>query len=96
MFTVGVKQQCNNKNNYDAIGMGAWQTVHAMFRHFFITLQSDILSTVTSGFLKQLIILKSFNSVFYLVILFCDEQTYIAVSQILAPNKQTPTYLFLL
>ena len=30
---------------------------------FSVTLQTEILSKVTSGFLKQMIILKSFNSV---------------------------------
>ena len=63
-----------------------------------MTLQSDILSIVTSGFLKQLIILKSFNSVFYLFILFCDEQTYIAVSILNISNigaQQTNTNLLI-
>ena len=36
--------------------------------NFSMTIQSEILSTVTSGFLKQMIIRESFNSV--LVILY--------------------------
>ena len=33
------------------------------FINFSVTLQTEVLSTVTSDFLKQMIILKSFNSV---------------------------------
>ena len=47
---------------YDAIGIGALQTVYAMFRHFLMTLPNEIISTETSVFLKHIIFLKSFNS----------------------------------
>ena len=43
--------------------MGAWQRVYAMLHQFSMTLRTEILSTVTSDFLKQIIILKSFDSV---------------------------------
>ena len=35
-----------------------------MLHQFLVTLQFEILLTVTSDFLKQMIMLKSFNSVF--------------------------------
>ena len=39
-----------------------------------MTLQTEILSTVTSGFLKQTILLKSFNSVLFLVPEACNSK----------------------
>ena len=45
------------------IGIGAWQIVYIMFHEFFNDVTTKILSTVTSDFLKQMLILKSFNSV---------------------------------
>ena len=50
---------------YDIIGIGAWQTVYAMLHQLFNDITTEILSTVTSACLKQMIILKSFNSVLY-------------------------------
>ena len=53
------------RNIYDVIGIGAWQTVCARLRHFFsMTLLTEILSTLTSDFLKQMSIRNLFNSVF--------------------------------
>ena len=37
-----------------------------MLRQFSVTLETEILLTVTFNFLKQMIILRSFNSVLYL------------------------------
>ena len=48
------------------IGIGARQTMYTMHHQFSMTLQTEILLTVTSDFPKQMIILKSFNSVFYI------------------------------
>ena len=39
-----------------------------MLRYLSKTLQTDVLITETSDFLKQIIIVKSFNSVFYVII----------------------------
>ena len=44
-----------------SFGIGAWQTVNAMLLNFLMILQTEILSTETSDFLKQIIFLKSFN-----------------------------------
>ena len=43
--------------------------MHAMLRYFSVTLQTEILSTVALYFLKQIIILKTFNSV---LSMFCQ------------------------
>ena len=47
---------------YDIIGTGAWQNMPCSIS-FSMTLQTEIFSTITSDFLKQMIILKSFISV---------------------------------
>ena len=39
---------------YYVIGIGEWQSVYAMFTQFLMTLQTKILSTETSDFLKQI------------------------------------------
>ena len=50
---------------YDIIGIGAWQTVYAMLLQFLMTLQTEILSTEASDFLKHAFFLKSFNSMLF-------------------------------
>ena len=47
-------------------GIRACQTVSAVFPKFSLTLQADLFSTETSDFLKQIVFLKSFNSVLYM------------------------------
>ena len=49
--------------------------VYAMPHQFLMTLQTEILSTVTSDFLKEKIILKSFNSLVAAVFYFLALQT---------------------
>ena len=46
---------------FDIIGIGAWQTVYAMLLQFSMALQTEILFIETPYFLKQIILLKSFN-----------------------------------
>ena len=50
---------------YDVTGIGAWLTVYVKYRQCFNILQTA-LSKETSAFLKQIIIVNSLNSVFYL------------------------------
>ena len=49
---------------HSCIDIGACQTVYAMLLEFSDSLQTEILSTETSDFLKQIIFLNSFESVF--------------------------------
>ena len=46
------------------IGKGAWQAIYAMLRRIFNDIKTEILSTETSDFFKQIVFLRSFNSVF--------------------------------
>ena len=52
---------------YDIIGSGAWQACIPCSTIFSIKLQTEILSTETSDFLKQIIILRAFDSVLILL-----------------------------
>ena len=47
-----------------SVGTEAWHIVYDMLRQFSRTLHTDLFSTETSNFLKQIIFLKPFNSSF--------------------------------
>ena len=53
--------------------------MYAMLHQFLMTLQNEILSTVTSDFLKQKIILKSFNSLFNMIFLWMEIRKYFLI-----------------
>ena len=77
---------------YDITGLGAWQAVYAMLAKFSMTLQTKILSTGTSAFLKQIIFIKSFNSVLYML---TSSQNYslIYVQHIMCADSQFITLI---
>ena len=50
--------------NYDVTGINAWQIVYTCHAPPNFQWQFEILSTETSDFLKQIVFLNPFNSVF--------------------------------
>ena len=58
---------------YDDTSTWEWQTVYAGFANVFNAITNEILSTETSEFHKQIIILNSFNTMWTIFAALVDE-----------------------